>query len=1322
MADEYVDFSCSTPIERLTRDIETVLRSWHIQQTDRHISHYGSGRHQTTLKSSEIPRNISFGKTSEEENEISQSTGDVKLIRSTKITFTTNPPNSDSSQNKIDIELDLALWDGPPSICKSNVDASTKLPLSLSSNCRDPFPEGNILSNFSCLFAIAQHLTLSPSSNEIIESMLKDTIEALEASTITKMSKFGRNRVDDLVTVRCIAICSLSDQLQTALNVATASCDCRIPAFGIWGDYYQSVLRSDVRTQRKRNKGDSLSMSVMEVPSWMNTMGIFNIASDSSVCSMFRKHIEQSRHENGEIIDEDTHDLQMDDSSHLSSSPSRVQQSARHRGHIQQPMHLTPTRNTARQKNRESFYISQYLIGSCNPGVSYFAAGAKFSIHVVPPGIPYPLHCSTLNSLGRLLLPNCPVIKQGKKSKNRKFKDSEPVFNKVVVTGARHKYTWSKIFQRELDIIPHQDELILWFDNNQKSWDELNIFSFGISWRKSCDRAIEDVEAFSVLNYRKGCKEHALKLLYKVSCFSRPIRSRARLVSTKSLEPAWGPYSDPLLLLSVESTWSGHKQENHQAHESHMPSSLLALPLRIRSKQTLSSQDVLDMESTILSSTFNPILVPAPNFKVNISYHHDIGCATLSSTVRCLLASLIRVSALENSCLLGHLSKVSILEQLHQREELDILTKQVMDQTGVSLTTRKLVEAIDWYSMANILDETTDERMNNIIESILLLPEYPSPPQDAFDDESLMEGDTPLHFLNSCRPGRLLSILFTSMANMQVPSCMASLWMAFVGNLRLRWENREALPNLGTIPGLDGLNFSQQEEAPGHNSPPIKKLKQNHTFSGDVDRLNTAFVNSSGSDPCLNECIINQKLTVFNIGVEANIFEEMKFMEREEAQSVPQSVCNANGFDLNIRDTVDGDDFYDALDGDPCGSDESHHPYQRPRDSTRSGARCPVEGKRLMASKEQLYAPYLQRDVPLTDDLILERKKMLTSTGVSDKTTIQSRIEAAHRLQKKKLVSDMSAFKAANPGAIFQDFINWYGNPGNPLDKYEYGSSSVDVALQSKSAEEEAAEAMLILSATRTFWSNCWDESKPLSAREQPALFDAFSTIEILLHWLEAIHPAVLINQILAVNLTNAIFVLQSSMPNRTPPIVQNVLSKLKDKTNITLGLLKHDVAKSITMSTIRSPLLDDDVHDPFAYVSPETIASCEEVCSIMGDAETIMSRAASLLTKLDGDVELVQQLLESPEGKSVEVKNHRSRTQILHEIMSQELRNNGKGDIENDRELPSPSLREYILRNIDENNPCQLTVSIGGTFGLEDGGSNSTKGGLVMALKKCVR
>ena len=37
--DEYIDYSCSTPLERLARDVETLLRSWHIiEGSDRHVS------------------------------------------------------------------------------------------------------------------------------------------------------------------------------------------------------------------------------------------------------------------------------------------------------------------------------------------------------------------------------------------------------------------------------------------------------------------------------------------------------------------------------------------------------------------------------------------------------------------------------------------------------------------------------------------------------------------------------------------------------------------------------------------------------------------------------------------------------------------------------------------------------------------------------------------------------------------------------------------------------------------------------------------------------------------------------------------------------------------------------------------------------------------------------------------------------------------------------------------------------------------------------------------------------------------------------------
>eukprot|EP00566_Odontella_aurita_P022618 CAMPEP_0113592348 /NCGR_PEP_ID=MMETSP0015_2-20120614/37785_1 /TAXON_ID=2838 /ORGANISM="Odontella" /LENGTH=141 /DNA_ID=CAMNT_0000498851 /DNA_START=177 /DNA_END=599 /DNA_ORIENTATION=- /assembly_acc=CAM_ASM_000160 len=37
--DEYVDHSCSTPLERLSRDVETALRGWHVASgSDRHVS------------------------------------------------------------------------------------------------------------------------------------------------------------------------------------------------------------------------------------------------------------------------------------------------------------------------------------------------------------------------------------------------------------------------------------------------------------------------------------------------------------------------------------------------------------------------------------------------------------------------------------------------------------------------------------------------------------------------------------------------------------------------------------------------------------------------------------------------------------------------------------------------------------------------------------------------------------------------------------------------------------------------------------------------------------------------------------------------------------------------------------------------------------------------------------------------------------------------------------------------------------------------------------------------------------------------------------
>ena len=64
--------------------------------------------------------------------------------------------------------------------------------------------------------------------------------------------------------------------------------------------------------------------------------------------------------------------------------------------------------------------------------------------------------------------------------------------------------------------------------------------------------------------------------------------------------------------------------------------------------------------------------------------------------------------------------------------------------------------------------------------------------------------------------------------------------------------------------------------------------------------------------------------------------------------------------------------------------------------------------------------------MPLTDDVIAQRRLMMSrQKSVKASATIKHRIEVAQRLQHPKLLSDMQAFKAANPGAVFEDFVGW---------------------------------------------------------------------------------------------------------------------------------------------------------------------------------------------------------------------------------------------------------------------------------------------------------
>ena len=144
-------------------------------------------------------------------------------------------------------------------------------------------------------------------------------------------------------------------------------------------------------------------------------------------------------------------------------------------------------------------------------------------------------------------------------------------------------------------------------------------------------------------------------------------------------------------------------------------------------------------------------------------------------------------------------------------------------------------------------------------------------------------------------PGRLLSILFAHMARLRTPPSMMSLWLAFVDELRSRYDNNESLPNLGCVPGLDEQAFGGQyglNLGLGTRDCPVLGHRANFA----------AFVNSSEPDPDRNYCIINQKLQVFNICIESKMALEALESKESEKLAIDEDDSYSNS---------DNDEFFD---------------------------------------------------------------------------------------------------------------------------------------------------------------------------------------------------------------------------------------------------------------------------------------------------------------------------------------------------------------------------------------------------------------------------
>ena len=1292
--DEYIDYSCSTPLERLARDVETILRSWHVSENDRHVSF--DSNHPPQKEQKHHPHHRHHRHHHHHSHHHSQNSHDsnnrgVKLIRSSEVIFTTF--------EKETVHLSLSLWDAPSNNNNDNSqddnnsilsEMLSSLPMSLR-----PKPTSTsffCLSDLSALFGIGQHIVLT-------------TTETKEHQTFS------------------IQV----EMMQMALNIATQNCYCSIPAFALPGEYKPTNWNAKdpihvhvLPPVRNSTHGPAVSAvfspPLMDIPSWLVPEKIVNYTK----------------------TDEWTTSLAEEWSNSLAS----LSNSSKHLFSRKGPKRVISTalirldeEESERPKKRQFF--KSIFSGYCNPGPNWKDAGAYFVLEYIPTYIPS--HLQTVEDLACLLRYYCQDM-----SERDEYTYTRGVQDDIVrLEHACYKYEWNKG-----NILLRQKSLRSYFDQveyyNKYEWRTQNEEDF------VCD--IHD-------SYSTKCTEHAMSLLQSAHMCGK---------SSSKRDPIWGPSLDPLASIQLSISWLQPPKPI---------SSILSTSFATRS---------ISSSAPTHPPLFSPTQSPPSSFKGKCYWDRSIPCHTLSASTRCTLAAYLRACTLHRDLLLRQLSNTTVLEELstecNDNDEMEDYA-MALSEGLANLVTKKLVKAMDFRDSMELPEkEELEERVRLIFDA----NSYPSHLQEDMyqsDNEDNNEfSDQGLRLNRGAPPGRLLSLLSMHMTQMKTPARMAALWLVFLDELRLRWEMRETLPLLNPILGFDWME-----------DPKALKHSIGSGVAGTQKASLAAYNHHTERDPDHDYCLISQKLQVFNIGIETQLAAEKVWCSHQEQiredeerrklhglpdtsmtdddDTVQPSACYAstttiseNLHDIHSPTMNDNDshsdsdsneEFFDTVDTEEDTNfmstptimeqttEESIGVLQRQQ---RRGARCPVNNVNLIASGDQLFAPYLQRPLPLTEDVMVQRKLMMMRQGSST----QGQLIIAQRLQKPKLLSDMRAFKAANPGAVFQDFINWYGNPVSPFDgifnddDYEEtddnatmftartsrtGRSlgtlrSVETARISvgsiETASSDVTDAMEVLTATRTFWSDTWDEAEPSPASDQqPPLFDPSIEVEMVLNYFDTMHPSQLLNQVLSVNFTNANFILRATAGEAlNVKTVRFALDRLDERTRFALDKLDE--------------VLQVSMFDNGEFTTHEVLNACEAVCDAIGDVEVLLARAASLLHKFPGDFELVQKILRKRDGEEVPIQSFNGRVGVLKTVWKHQRPRTLKDNkvwansviTKGINYYPEPTVQEYSLRNNCDENPFQLCAMMrenSASYSTHKKGYNKD-GSILLAMKRCER
>ncbi|KAL6427602.1 hypothetical protein ACFW04_008819 [Cataglyphis niger] len=307
----------------------------------------------------------------------------------------------------------------------------------------------------------------------------------------------------------------------------------------------------------------------------------------------------------------------------------------------------------------------------------------------------------------------------------------------------------------------------------------------------------------------------------------------------------------------------------------------------------------------------------------------------------------------------------------------------------------------------------------------------------------------------------------------------------------------------------------------------------------------------------------------------------------------------------------------------------------------------------LIQTGDPLYLPVTQDPVPKTEDQLEEDAQVMMQLG-TDKYASEMRA----RMMSASLLSDMESFKAANPGAVLEDFIRWY-SPRDWID-----DEGIDEWGQGKG---HLSPRMMIPDNP---WSTTWASAQPVPAHRQKRLFDDTREAEKVLHYL---------------------------CSKRIGQVAQLLLPCLTHAALHTLSLQKQEALPSL-------PDVAQSILNKLQFATKpiyQKLKLYEEITRDIESVEALVAQVNSLQHKLGGkdSKEFTSFLIQLMRGKEVSVPGgsrgdigarittmFRDAQKAAHMMTSVSNSNidaaNAAGDNRH-KTFPEPSCKEFILRAI---------------------------------------